>query len=487
MKYLLYLGANERQLWVKDDQGWKQTDDKPDGHHVWVVGDFPEESLAEITTPRLFGRDRAAFIERQLASRFPDTPFRGALTPVDAGNLMERLAPTRQLLVGIDAAARLNAELDAEPMSYVGVWPISMLLADLGKRRELPPDLFIVFPGNGVLRIVFIKNRSPVLTRLTLTPNEAKAQVDEIVRTQRYLENNQIIPRDSGIAPVILLGDPEPWKSFADEQRISLVQENQWLKSPVTDWRFPLFDLALKLPLGQVAPMERRIGYLADRFGKAALMVAAVLLLAGAARTGSNFLTILQDTQEKHSVTASLDQVNAQIAEVDEAIAKFKVSPELVRRAVALDMHEIESVPAMERHWRLLAGILATDPALRIKELKWSIVAPGDTPCGMMAGAIPEADAPAPTEAPQRKIEMGFDLVVPDNYGPRDRGLTVRRVSGQLAENKELTVLRDALKDLSGASLQGGAQAGADRLNWCVSLPGQINNSGTPQSEITPR
>jgi hypothetical protein len=466
-KFLLYLSANERQLWAKEGQGWAPFPGKPDGH-VWVVADFAEESIAEIKTPRLVGKDRSAFLNRQLTTRFPETRYRGFLTPPQGDDLLGYLIPTKQLLIGIDAAPRLDAELDAEPLSYAGVWPISMLMAAVGKRRGLPPDLFLVFPGEDVLRIVFLKNRSPVLTRLTLTPNQAKAQVDEIIRTQRYLENNQIVPREGQQYALLLFGDPASWEQPAAAAGISLVRDPGWKSAPHTDWRFPLFDLAVQSPPGQVAPLERRTSFLADRVGKAALMAAVILLLTAGIRSGGNLLSIVRDMNEQNHVTSSLQQVSARIAEIDERIRQTNVSPDTVRRAVALDAEEIESVPSMELHWRKIAGILSSDPSLRLKELRWSILDKGATPCGATVEANPGSET-----GDKRQIELVFDLIMPDSYGPRDRALSIRRISTQMAEIDGLTLWQDALKNITGGSLRGGPQQGAsEKLSWCVSLPG---------------
>jgi hypothetical protein len=481
MKHLLYLSATERQLWGKDAQGWQRISGQPQSH-VWVVTDFAEESIVEITTPRLFGRDRSAFLERQLANRYPDTPYRALFTPDQEGDPLGWLAPRRQVLFGIDAAARLDTELDATPMSVAGVWPISMLLASLGKQRNLPADLFVVFPGTDVLRIVFLKNRTPILTRLTMTPSEPGAQIDELLRTLRYLENNQIIPRDDRRHSVLLLADSKAYEGPIAATKLDLVSATTNTPAAPADWRFPLFDLALRSPVGQVAPLSRRTAFLSSQVNKFALIAAAAILLAGGIRIGGNLLSIVDLLNQKSTVAATLQQTDIQIAEVESLIRKFNVSPDTVRRAIALYAEEIASLPEMEEHLGLIADVLVADPNLRLKDLQWRLLASGALQCGATPG-VENAALPGSNE---RRVELNFELAVPTAYGPRERALTLRRISAQLAKNPNLTLWQDALKNVTGGSLRGGGAAdGGEKLIWCMTLPGKTPNAPPTNTEPT--
>ena len=479
MKYLVYLSPAERQLWAKDGQGWQRVSGEPNGP-VWVVSDLVEESFAAIKTPRLFGRDRTSYIARQLATRYPDTPYRTFLTPDQEGDLIGKIAPTRHILLGVDAAERLNAELDGTPNPVAGVWPVSMLLALLGRDRDLPADLFVVLPGPGTLRIVFLKNRTPVLTRLTLTPNQATAQVDEITRTLRHLENTQVVKRDRQIHPVLLLGDPggfEAPMAAANLQRVSLPS---WEKNPPENWHFPLFDLALKSPAGQVAPIARRIGYLSTRLSKAAGYLAVLLAFVGIAAAGGNLSTILALIGQNHSIVDLVQKLNLRIAEVDSEIGRFGVAPELVRAAIGVHQREIASVPALEDSLRLGAHAIRGDPALRLNDFQARLILPSGSTCGVDLTSEdgmkrPEATSPG---VDKRRIEIGFEVAVPGTYGPRDRAQTVRMVSGILSNVDGLTFWKDANKDTASGSLRGGSVVGvATRLGWCLTVPGAAPES----------
>jgi hypothetical protein len=97
VKTVRYLSPAGNETWCLDGGQWRPVDSVASGF-VWLVTDLPEESFVEIKTPRLFGKDRSAFIDRQLAARYPESPYRRSL-PVEGGELFDRLAPTRHVSV----------------------------------------------------------------------------------------------------------------------------------------------------------------------------------------------------------------------------------------------------------------------------------------------------------------------------------------------------------------------------------------------------
>ncbi len=472
MKYLLYLSAAESLLWGNDGKGWQQVTGEPQGP-VWVATDLAEESLSEIKTPRLFGRDRSSYIARQLAARFPDTPYRAFMTPPQDGDLISIFAPTRHILFGIEAVERLDAELDATPVPVIGVWPASMLLALLGLDDSLPESLFVVHPGPGTLRIVYLKNRTPVLTRLIQTPNKISAQVDEIIRTLRHLENTQTVPRDRQIHSVLLLENPDGFEEQMNAANLKLVNLPRWQKKLPDDWRFPLFDLCVKSPAGQVAPLKRRADYLSARLSKVAVALAVAILVTGIAAAGKNLWSMFDILNQGRAMEDSVQQLNARIAGVQQNINQFGADPESVRRAVAMDEEEIRSIPSMEEHLRLVVNVLESDPNLRVTDLQWRLLTAAALPCALTIVADQaEASGEAPPISDQHKVELNIQLALPSTYGPRDRALALRTISKGLARIEGLRLWQDATKDLFSGSLQGGSTfETSTRPSWCMTLP----------------
>jgi len=440
-----------------------------------VVTDLVGESIAEIRTPRLFGRDRTSYVARQLATRYPDTPYRTCMTHPQGDDLMGKLVPTRYILLGVDAAERINAELDAIANPVAGVWPVSMLLSLLGRERGLPADLFVVMPAPGTLRIVFLKDRTPVLTRLTLTPNQVGAQVEEIVLTQRHLENTQILQRGAQERSVLLLGDPAGFEGPMAAAHLKLVSLHRGEAAQSGDWHFPLFDLALKSPAGQVAPLARRVEYQAGRLSKAAVLLAMVILAAGIGSALNNLWSFFGMISESRELNEAIRQIDERIAGVEANIARFGVVPDAVRHAVAVYQEEIASVPGLEPHFGLIANALASDPNVRLKDFQWRLLAPGALPCSTAAAPDQAAEGAAGAQpgSDKRSVELSFELAVPVTYGPRDRGRVLHDISGQLAGIEGLVLWQDAHKELATGSLRGGPVLGAaTKLAWCMTLPG---------------
>ncbi|MGE5385604.1 MAG: hypothetical protein ACM3SV_06940 [Betaproteobacteria bacterium] len=479
MKTILYLGPTGHQWWGRDRHGWHLLNGETE-HPVWVVTDLAEESFAEIEVPRLFGRDRAAFVARQLANRFPDTPYRSIL-PHHGGSISERLAPRRQTLLGITASGRLHAELDAIEAPIAGVWPISLLLASFCRSRHLPPELLVVLPRPEALRIVFIKNRVPLLTRLAPTPDDPSAQLEEISRTQRYLENTRLIQRSDHACPVLLLGNPD---SFAGQPASALhliSPPPPWDAEPPSDWRFPLFQQAFRSPPGQVAPLGRRGDFVADRLRKGALAASAIGFVAGIAAAGGNVSAIFSTMQQRDAVAATSQNLGARLTEVEREIAGVGVAPEVLHRAIALDTEEITSTPAWDTHLRFIADTLGKSPGLRLKHFEWHLLAASEKPCAKAATAAEPVTAEPAPNAPARAVELAMEVRLPETYGPRDRALALRNFSNDLAANHSLRIIKDPAKELAQGALQGGNLKEVEQNHtWCLSLPDSASTTAKP-------
>lgn len=475
MNRVLFITPGESRWWRREGGDWVSGSAESDDP-VWVVTDLAEESLNEFKVPRLYGRDRSAFVQRQVAGRYPDTPFCGAIPNPAQGDPLGSLVPTRYVMFGIDAAERIDTELDAMRAPLAGLWPISMLMGVLASHRTLPPDLFVVLPGPESLRIVYLRNRIPILTRLTLTPDQPDAQIDEIVRTIRHLENTQAVSRDSKGFPVLFLGDSTRIEPLLAPARLTRVELPQKGAAVVSDWRHALFDLVLKSPVGQVAPLARRVGFLSAKLSRIARYLALLIFIVGLFAASSNLLSIYRKVEQRLAVAEQIEDLDQQIDGLNAHIASYGVSPDIVRKAMALAENEIDSAPDIEPYLRMVSQTIARDPNLRIKELQWRLIAPGVEPCvaslaqGGATGSGGEAKTPG---SDVRRVELGFELGIPESYGPRDRALTLRAVSGAVATVEGVTVLLDANKEQASGSLRGGSiVSGATQLKWCLTLPG---------------
>lgn len=474
MKTVLHLTPSGSQVWLKGRDGWRPHDGPPSGP-VWVVTDLAEEAFAEIQIPRIFGRDRQNLVARQLASRFPDTPYRTPLPVKPGGSLMDRIAPPRQTLLGLDAAPRVNLALDGLSTPVAGVWTTSMLLATIGCKKPLPPELFVVLPGSDALRVVVIKNRLPVLSRLIAGVTEPADQVAEITRTLRHLENTRVLDRSVHRHGVLVLGDAQGMATaLAAEHLDLLTPPPPWANQPPDGWRFALFDLALKSPIGQLAPLSRRTQYVAAQLRQAAYLGAALSLGGALWAAGDNLRYIVAGQASRSQMQASAQALAVQMSEADQKMVGFGVAAETVRSAVALDREEISSAPSLSLQMQQIGSVIGQHEAVRLGQFAWTVLPPGRPACSASATGVPEAPTGAEAAAPQRLVEINFDITLPDDLREKARAQTVTSVSTLSAKLDGASLIRDPAKGLDKAALSGGGtRAGTDKaLSWCLTLPG---------------
>lgn len=471
MKAVLHLTTSGSQLWRKTPGGW-ETHEGELLCPTWVLCDLPEESFAEMQIPRIFGSDRVEFVQRQLVSRFPDTPFRATLPIQSSGALMERVFPPRQTMVAIDAAQRVNAALDALTAPIAGVWATSMLLANIGGRRTLPPDLFVVFPEPESLRIVFIKGHVPVLSRLVSGVVQPQDQAAEITRTLRHLENTRILNRSNQHHPVLFLGQSEGIEEALAKDRLDLIAPpNPWAKKPQVDWHHVLFDLVLTSPQGQLAPMARRTNYVAGRLRQPAYTAAAISLGLALWLAGQNLIDMTNSQRSKNEADVRVQQLTEKLDETDQKMTVFGVSADLVSRSVALDKEEILTTPSLGRQLRALGQMIGRNEAVRLDRLEWRVMQPGQLACALDASPPPAEEQ---QEAqPKRLAEINLGIFLSRDYGEKVRAQLLTDISSSLKSLDGATLLRDPAKTLGLTALRGGtAEASTEQpLSWCLTLP----------------
>jgi hypothetical protein len=491
MTTVLHISTAGPTWWKKTPTGWDPTSEPTQGY-AGVVTDLAEETFAEITVPRIFGADRANYVQRQLQSRFPETSFRIALPVVSAGSFMERLAPPRQAIAGVEPGERIQSALQGLQVSVAGVWSTSLLLAQLGKKAPMPADLFIVLCQPQSMRILFLKQRSPVLTRLITATESAPEQAAEIVRTLRHLENTHVIERESQRFGLLLLGAaPGLAQALVGERLDPVAPPAPWNKAAVADWNHVLFDMAVKNPTGQLAPVSYRATYVARKWAQAAQLAGALCIAATVWLAGGSINSALQAYSARAALQADMKSAAAKVATTDSAIQILGVTPELVRKAVTLDSAEITSAPSMHADMVRLSRVIGAVPGVQLKSMQWQLLGAGDKACADGAaasaprpqaamGTEPAAGAamgtqPAAQAEPARKVELQFSLQVPEGTGPRLLAQQAAEISRQLASTQGIRLLQDPTRRLrQGVIKAGGVQAQTDGdIEWCATLEGK--------------
>ncbi len=481
MATVLHISATAIGWWGNGSGKWMPLPG-PDAGPVWTVTDLTEEAFVEVTVPRIFGSDRKRYIERQLANSFPESRLRCALATHKTGSFMSRLAPPLQTLTAVDPSDRVTTALDQLTTPLVGVWSTSMLLTQLGQQRSLPAILLIVLSQPTGMRIVFLKNRAPVLTRLVATANTATEQAAEVLRTLRHLENTRVVERGNHRFAALLLGTAQGLAAALAADRLDAV-DTPLANSlePMQDCRPLLFDQVCKNPAGQLAPLRYRATYLARQVGKAAWGAGALCLVAAIWAASGNVSSLIRDQGMRTQLQASLGQTTSKIADADLALQTFGVSPETLRAALSLDTEEIVTAPDMEADFRSLAHIVSGINGARVKNLQWQILPLKDSVCSQGNLAAPTA---APTAAPvnvtgqelapTRKVELQLTVTLAPGVGPRLKLQQATNISRQLSQLPGVRVVDDAARRLREGDISAGntPSEGDQDLTYCAVFPG---------------
>ena len=490
MSTVVYVTNTGAVWWKKIQNNW--TTIEASSHDilrpVWVVTDLGEETFSELSVPRIFGADRSNFVNRQLANRYPESLFRIALPPPQVGGIMDRLAPPSQTLAAVEPSDRIELALARIKAPVAGVWSTSMLMASIGQRTSMPPNMFVLLCQPTSLRILFIKNKVPVLTRLITSAETPQEQATEVVRTLRHLENTHVVERGSERFGLLLIGGSEELSVKLSEDRLNLLElPKRWQLYQLSSWSHLLFDKALKNPSGQLAPLKYRVSYLAKVMSKAArigvvMTIAAVVLLAGMSMKAA-----MDYQQQQLQQQQQLSIIAAEVSSVEEQIAKFGVAPEMVRKAVALDHDEIENAPNMAEHMVHVGQSMSQYPALRVKNWRWRILDAAEPICVLdVASSAPpmaqeEQSAEAEAEQQLRKVELKWIIEFPTSLGPYQLEQQTLEISNQLKQWKEARLLLDPVKTMKKAniSIASNLQASVSReMTWCMSIP--IKNKVQP-------
>ena len=453
---------------------------------VWVVTDLAEETFTEIKVPRVFGADRASYIRRQLVNRFPDSVFRIALPAPQAGGLMDRLAPPSQILTAVEPADRVELALAHIKAPVAGVWTTSMLMARIGQRASMPAHLFVVLIQPGGMRILFIKHRVPVLTRLITAALTDLEQAAEIIRTLRHLENTHVVERTKEQYAVLLMGGNAVLQAKLSEDRLTMLPlPSRWnISEQDGNWSRVLFDQAIKSPAGQLAPLKYRTTYLAGELSKGSRLGALIVVLAAAAVVGVFAMSALDSKQQSVQVNQQINTVASDIATTDAAITAFGVSPDMVRKAVALDRDEIEAAPDLRHHLVRLSQVISAVPDARLKNWQWRVLDPQEIPCIL---DVVNANAPPPVEdvAPEtnpdqpvlRKVELKISVAFADGVGPHQLMQKTADITKNLSRWKGAKVMQDPAQGLREGSITIKSALEAPEVRntiWCVSVPATI-------------
>ena len=486
MAAVLLISSVASTWWSNDGGQWSVTGQAPAGP-VWVVTDLTEETFVEIAVPRVFGSDRTQYIQRQLANRFPDSRFRAALVPKASGSLMNRLAPSAQTLLAIEPSDRVEAALANLANPVAGVWSTSMLLVQLAQKIAAQSGVQLVVSNQpSGMRIVFMKNHAPVLTRLVPQVSSASDQAVEILRTVRHLENTRVVERGGTRIATLLRGTAAGLAAILAADRLDVgVAPDSDLTTSAVAWQHALFNLVCKSPAGQLAPVQLRASYLARQLEKGAYIGVGLCIVIAIGAASGSVRTSIEGQVSRNALQATVTELSTKMAEADTALQVYGVSPEYMRLALAADSEEVSTAPDMETDLIQFSRLLSAVDGVRVKSLKWQVLAANEAACTKYEQAVPPVTASGEAPEPKRKVEMQLVASVAADAGPRVLLQTATDISRKIGQLDGAKLLLDPAKRLREGNISAGlAQGDAARgLEWCAELSG-YSSRGAGQTAV---
>jgi hypothetical protein len=460
-----YLSGNEQVSWSLHGDRLEETP-APFGAPAVVVLDIADEAHTVDSMPLVRGRGDAALLaKRRLAREFPGVALTGLFTV----RRRAREAAADVVLIAADTAARHSAALEALSVQHSlrGVYTPALLVAEwLRRAGHTARQVLVVLPTPAGLRLVFVDEGRPLLSRLMPLVDEDAATV-EIGRTVQYLHNTHRVRRDTPVEiwfwgmEASAIGDLLP---AAETYRVTTTPVAKRLADPVNGGFQALLKMVAERPSGdQLAPHELRVGWysmLARRWCKG--LAAAVLVLgAGVA------LWITQATLQLKSTTAVL---RAQAG----GIAATRIEMQTVLQQQGLSLQQALDIPEAAANLQgsrvevrevfgIVGRIFGAQPEVSLQSLEFQSapLAGGpalDTACG------------AGLEVPAAVIEAKFKLV--DGLDVRGRARSLEAVRAGLlgARSWHATTESVALDRTTPLIVSAGADQGSEDPEWTTCL-----------------
>jgi hypothetical protein len=436
LKILCSISASGTRTLVRHKSGW-QPGEAPARQRRSVITNLIDESYVAVDLPKLRGADRRSFIDLQLQQRFAETPLRAVL-PFKATANKDRIVLTGMGNSQAEEEIRAMAEAGVEIM---GVWSLPTLLMDaLGDHaRKLPRALLASLPTPDGLRLLFVLDGQPTLTRLLPASLSAEQENQEIITTRRYLEDSRTIERGS---PLALLALDAPAGQVEALARVGF-------KPIAPPWGVPrqgtqldrLLDMSLHAAPGQLAPNTLR-----ERFRVRKMRTLLVAATAGC--VGLAALAGVHSAQGTVSTWQRMDQIRkgtqeqrALIAQHNQALESKGVDAELLRVARRLGAEELAPSELPTQALQRVAETLSTRPDLQLERLVWRRTLPAQActkggaggaaeapamgaaaPDPLLAATAAAAPAPGSANAPaavaSAGLEVRLDLRVPKTDSP---------------------------------------------------------------------
>jgi hypothetical protein len=167
------------------------------------------------------------------------------------------------------------------------------------------------------------------------------------------------------------------------------------------------------------------------------------------------------------------EQLQHDLAQTETSIARFGVTPALLRQVVNLNAQELDSAPALVDSMRVVADLVGRDGGHYISRFQWQLLSSASPACAQAAAAGSGATAPRLSTSHEvgHPVELSFDLVLAADRTERSRARTLEDISGSLTQVSGATLLQDPSRIFVHGALSSATDSDAPHVaSWCLSL-----------------
>jgi hypothetical protein len=342
-----------------------------------------------------------------------------------------------------------------------------------GRQRTVPKvgAVFLALSMPYGVRLLLLKNRVPVFSRLLLATDSA-TQADELLQTHRYLVDDRVLERD--VPPRFLLLDADPGLSTAlFNLGASVLPESEGHSRGTLA---QLLALARDGAPGQVATVFHRRLHLAGKLRKV-LGLMAVLLTIGMAMTAYGEVQYLIDRLAQVSQwNQKTRELNQRTQAVRQAIDNTSADVALMRQTQEVAQSELRTPLQPEPLLWAMAQLMQAVPSAQLVDMAFGH---SPTPCAAAtaAPAMPRGMAAPPAAAPA--VQWTFQIRPVPGLTPRARQAVLVDLGQRVANWPGWQVVNDPVRP-AGAAVMSNKEAGdANIWKWCLgSAPAPVGNAG---------
>ncbi|MEO8313676.1 MAG: hypothetical protein ABI645_02680 [Pseudomonadota bacterium] len=369
-----YLAAGHTQTYLASPEG-VQPGEAQDGATMVAVVDSADELYTTVSPPAVGRGYMKSLMQRRLEREFPECSLRTTLPiPRRRGD-----GQSEVVMIAVAADAALNAHLAelGDRFALRAVVTPSLLVCAWMKRAGISPRrVLVVLPTPAGLRLVFVENGVPSLSRLMPPVDVGGSTATEIARTIQYLQNTQRVDRNE---PLELWF----WGLGADQipaclpAGVPYVLGTTLAPAHMTDPVHDGFDALLALAAhhfngAQLVRDQLRLGWLARETVRLSRYAAAALLVLCAAASGVMYWQMQGVQHDTGQFTVRIDAINSDHTALEQQLADRKLKLEDIRVLPDTE-HAIRASEVQLQEMLDVAGMaFGTNESLHLQSLEFA-------------------------------------------------------------------------------------------------------------------